>query len=248
MIFSFFQKKQSSNDKNNYNSLKVDIHSHLIPSIDDGAKSIDDSIQLIKELKDIGYQKIITTPHIMSDSYQNSATDIYEGLDIVRQKLDEENISIEIDVGAEYYLDDGFYEQLKSSRVMSINDKYLLFETSYLAKPIQLEDMIFKIISEGYVPVMAHPERYRYIKELQIEYDRFKELGVIFQCNINSFIGYYGSDARDKALFLSQNGMIDFLGTDLHHIKQVDVLKKAIQSKEYKNIFLTNEILNDTLF
>ena len=248
MIFSFFKKKKSVNQKHNIKLLKVDIHSHLIPSIDDGAKNIDESISLIKALKEIGYKKLITTPHIMSDAYKNSASNIYAGLDVVKERLIQENISIELDVGAEYYLDDGFYDKLKNSKVMSINNKYLLFETSYLAQPIELEDMIFTISSSGYIPLMAHPERYRYIKDLDKEYNRLKELGVMFQCNINSFGGYYGKDAQEKAKYLSKNGMIDFLGSDLHHIKQVDFLKKVIQSKEYNDIFISNNILNDTLF
>jgi len=248
MIFSFFKKKNRVEKNQHIKLLKVDIHSHLIPSIDDGAKNIDESISLIKALQEIGYKKLITTPHIMSDAYKNSASNIYAGLDIVKERLLQENISIELDVGAEYYLDDGFYDKLKNSKVMSINNKYLLFETSYLAQPIELEDMIFTISSSGYIPLMAHPERYRYIKDLDKEYNRLKELGVMFQCNINSFGGYYGKDAQEKAKYLSKNGMIDFLGSDLHHIKQVDFLKKVIQSKEYNDIFISNNILNDTLF
>jgi len=247
MIFSFFKKKKLKKEDTTFISLKVDIHSHIIPAIDDGAKNIEDSIQLIKGLQDIGYQKIITTPHIMSDAYKNSASNIYEGLELLQQRLKEENVVLDVDVGAEYYLDDGFYDKLKDSKVMSINDKYLLFETSYLTKPIQLEDMIFAISSAGYIPLMAHPERYRYIKDYKSEYMRFKDLGVMFQCNINSFGGYYGVDAKNKVLFLSQNGMIDFLGSDLHHIKQIEFLKKVIQTKEYNDIFVSNDILNNTL-
>jgi len=246
MIFPFFKKKKSNTTIRK--PLKVDIHSHLIPSIDDGAKNLDESISLIKGLINLGYEKIITTPHIMSDAYKNSALTIYDGLEILKEKLKEEKLSIEIDVGAEYYLDEGFYDKVKSTNVMSINDKYILFETSYLSKPILLEDMIFAISSAGYIPMMAHPERYRYIKDFKSEYKRFKDLGVMFQCNINSFGGYYGVDAKNKALFLSQNGMIDFLGSDLHHIKQIEFLKNVIQTKEYSDIFISNNIQNDTLF
>jgi len=248
MIFSFFKKKKVVEENHNIKPLQVDIHSHIIPAIDDGSKSIEESIELIKKLKDIGYQKIITTPHIMSDAYKNNASNIYAGLELLQQRLEEEKILIDIDVGAEYYLDDGFYDKLKDPKVMSINDKYLLFETSYLSKPMLLEDMIFAISSVGYIPLMAHPERYRYIKDFKTEYQRFKELGVMFQCNINSFGGYYGIDAKNKALFLSENGMVDFLGSDLHHSKQVEFLKKVIQTKEYSDIFISNNILNDTLF
>jgi tyrosine-protein phosphatase YwqE len=244
MIFSFFEKKKLLDVK----SLKVDLHSHLIPSIDDGAKDIDESISLIKSLYSLGYQKLITTPHIMSDAYKNDTNIINQGLNLINDRLIQENIDIDIDIAAEYYLDDGFFDKLENSQILSINGKYLLFETSYIFKPIQLEDMIFAISSTGYIPLMAHPERYCYIKDMKHEYTRFKDLGVMFQVNINSFGRYYGKDAYAKALFLSKEGMIDFLGSDTHHIKQTQILKKVLHSKEYKEIFKNNQILNDTLF
>ena len=244
MIFSWFKKKKAFD----IIKLEVDIHSHIIPSIDDGAKDIEESIKLLKELETIGYKKVITTPHIMSDAYKNSASNIYEGLRILQDKMAQEDIGLELDVGAEYYLDDGFYDRLKDEHVMSINQKYLLFETSYMSKPMLLEDMIYAISTAGHIPLMAHPERYRYIKNPIEEYKRFKDLGVMFQVNINSFGGYYGQDAKNKALFLSDAGMIDFLGSDVHHIKQLKMLNDVIYTKEYQKIFTNNNILNSTLF
>ncbi len=244
MIFSWFKKEKAFD----IIKLEVDIHSHIIPSIDDGAKDMEESIKLLKELETIGYKKVITTPHIMSDAYKNSATNIYEGLRILQDKMAQEDISLELDVGAEYYLDDGFYDRLKDEHVMSINQKYLLFETSYMSKPMLLEDMIYAISTAGHIPLMAHPERYRYIKNPIEEYKRFKDLGVMFQVNINSFGGHYGQDAKNKALFLSDAGMIDFLGSDVHHIKQLKMLNDVIYTKEYQKIFTNNNILNSTLF
>jgi len=115
MIFSFFKKKKQDKLNLKIKPLMVDIHSHLIPSIDDGSKNLDESIALIRELKSIGYQKIITTPHIMSDAYKNSASNIYEGLRLLTNRLKEEDISIVIDVGAEYYLDEAFYDKILQS-------------------------------------------------------------------------------------------------------------------------------------
>lgn len=242
MIFSFFEKKKPLDIK----SLKVDLHSHLIPSIDDGAKDIDESISMIKALYSLGYQKLITTPHIMSDGYKNNAQIIKDGLGIIKDSLLKEDIDIAIDIAAEYYLDDGFLDKLSNSELLTIGGRYLLFETSYISKPIKLEDMIFAISTAEYIPLMAHPERYRYIKDMK-EYHRFKELGIMFQVNINSFGGYYGKDAQKKAIYLSKSGMIDFLGSDIHHIKQIQMLKKVLKSKEYQQIFENNNILNDML-
>ena len=242
-MFSFFKKKK----KIDVPCLKIDIHSHLIPGIDDGAQNMDESLILLRGLEEIGYEKVITTPHIMLDAYKNNREIIMSGLDELRRIAKEEGIALTIDAAAEYYLDDGFLTLLEQGNMLSFANDHLLFETSYVAKPIQLEEMIFAIGSAGYRPVMAHPERYRYVKDYEKEYGRWKELGVMFQVNLNSFGGHYGQQAKEQALFLSSHGMIDLLGSDTHHKKHVNSLAKVIQSELYSDIFEHNTILNDTL-
>ena len=244
MIFPFFKKK---NTKENAPRLQIDLHSHLIPGIDDGAQTMEESIVLLKGMSALGYKKVITTPHIMLDAYRNTPEIIKEGLYTLRQAAREKNIEIEIEAAAEYYLDDGFYTLLNKGDMMTIKGEYLLFETSYISKPLALEDMIFEIGAAGYKPLMAHPERYRYIKDPEKEYRRLKELGVMFQVNLNSFLGHYGKSAKALANFLSKEGMIDFLGSDVHHKKQVDTLSKVFLSDAYRDIFNRNTILNETL-
>ena len=245
MIFSFFKKRIK--EKKEALRLKVDLHSHLIPGIDDGSQSMDESIRLLKGLEALGYEKMITTPHIMADAYRNTPQIIHEGLHNLRQVAAKEGIGIEIDAAAEYYLDDGFEDLLQKGDMMLMKGEYLLFETSYYAKPMQLEEMIFSITSSGYKPIMAHPERYRYVKDSLKEYSRFKELGVLLQVNLNSFGGHYGKDAKDKADFLSREGMIDFLGSDVHHKKQVETLAGVFASDAYVDIFKHNNIRNHIL-
>lgn len=245
MIFSFFNKRDEK--KRDTPRLKVDLHSHLIPGIDDGSKSMEESLMLLKGMETLGYEKVITTPHIMADAYRNTPQIIYEGLNNLGEAAKKEGIFLEIEAAAEYYLDDGFDTLLQKGEMMTINGEYLLFETSYFAKPMQLEEMIFSIAASGYKPLMAHPERYRYIKDPLQEYGRFKELGVLFQVNLNSFGGHYGKDAKRKAAFLSGEGMIDFLGSDVHHKKQVETLSNIFLSDAYRDIFNNNTILNETL-
>jgi tyrosine-protein phosphatase YwqE len=157
-------------------------------------------------------------------------------------------IALQIEAAAEYYLDDGFIALLeKGSEMMTIREHYLLFETSYVSKPLQTEEMIFEITSSGYTPIMAHPERYRYIKDPLREYSRFKELGVLFQVNLNSFGGHYGRSAMVLAEFLSHHGMIDFLGSDLHHQRHLDTLEAIFLSDAYREIFSRNHIRNPEL-
>jgi len=234
MIFSLFGKKK---EKQKVPALKIDLHSHLIPGIDDGSTGMEESLDLLKGMEALGYEKVITTPHIMVDTYKNTPKIIKDGLDTLRKCAKTEGIGIQIEAAAEYYLDEGFYDHLHSDDVMNIQGKYLLFETSYVSKPLQLEEMIFEIGTAGYIPLMAHPERYRYIKDPLKEYSRLKELGVMFQVNLNSFGGHYGKDAKKKADFLSSEGMIDFLGSDIHHTKQVKTLENVFESEAYSAIF-----------
>jgi tyrosine-protein phosphatase YwqE len=244
MIFPFFKKQK---EIKRGPVLKVDLHSHFIPGIDDGSKSMEESLSLLKEMEALGYEKVITTPHIMIDVYRNTPQIIKEGLDSLRKAAKAEGINLEIEAAAEYYLDEGFYDHLHSDEVMNINGKYLLFETSYVTKPLQIEEMIFEISASGYIPLMAHPERYRYVSDPLKEYGRWKELGVLFQLDLNSLGGHYGRDAKKKAEILSGNGMIDFLGSDVHHLKQTKFLDDLFMSEEYAKVWENNKILNDTL-
>lgn len=244
MIFPFFKKRKETKRGP---ILKVDLHSHFIPGIDDGAQSMEESLSLLTEMEALGYEKVITTPHIMIDLYRNTPKIIKEGLFSLREAAKSEGIQLEIEAGAEYYMDEGFYDHLHSSEVMSIQNKYLLFETSYATKPLQFEEMIFEIIASGYIPLMAHPERYRYVSDPLKEYGRFKELGILFQLDLNSLGGHYGIDAKKKAKILSDNGMIDFLGSDVHHLKQTRFLDDVFMSENYSKIWKNNTVLNHTL-
>ncbi len=243
-MFSFFKKNKKETQLPAILPLLVDLHSHLIPGIDDGAKSIYDSLELIKALKTVGYRKLITTPHIMLDNYKNTPNSILEGLQKLLEELLIRDIPMEIEAAAEYYVDEGFLKLIRKNELLAIAGKYILFETSYIHRPYQLEEVIFEIEAAGYTPLLAHPERYRYIKNKEEEYRHLKSLNVQFQVNINSLNGYYGSVAQKNAQFLSNNGMIDFLGSDTHNIHQVENLKKVVKSNAYKRVHLNNNIKN----
>jgi len=244
-MFSFFKKKTLPEIK--VAPLRVDLHSHLIPGIDDGSQSIEESIKLLWALHKHGYRKVITTPHTMFDAYGNTKSSILSGLENLQKKADIYSIDICIEAASEYYLDEGLLPLIKRKEILLISGKYLLFETSYTHRPLQLEEIIFEILAAGYVPLLAHPERYRYIKQPAEEYGALKNLGVEFQVNLNSFNGYYGTQAQKNALFLSQQGMIDFLGSDTHNMHQVENLSLIFKSHDYKEIYRHNTIKNETL-
>lgn len=245
MIFSFFKKKKET-PREVIPELHTDIHSHLIPGIDDGARDMAESIFLLRKMEALGYKKIITTPHIMADGYKNTPQTILTGLEALRRAAKEENIDIGIDAAAEYYLDDGFYAHLNNKDLLTAGD-YLLIETSYVSKPLQFDAMIFEIQAAGFKPMLAHPERYRYIKDPQREYRAMREKGIYFQVNLNSFSGHYGKEAKKKVDLLNDAGMIDFLGSDIHRMKQTEILGEVLKSETLRSVFRNNTILNEGL-
>ena len=211
-------------------SLCADMHSHLIPGIDDGAKTIEDSMRLIRGLCDAGYQKIITTPHIMSDYYRNTPEIILGGLEQVRNAIREEGLQVSIEAAAEYYIDDGFMRKLDEERLMTFGDQYLLVEVSYINPPDSIHAVLFKAQTLGYRPVLAHPERYPYWYHDIEQYRMFYEKGVTLQLNINSLSGYYGPEAKRIAEKLIELDLVGAIGTDMHHDRHLEALQHARRS------------------
>lgn len=243
-LLRFWKKEQ----KNNTNFLKVDMHSHLLPGIDDGSESMEESIALIKTYADLGFKKLITTPHIMGDFFRNTPEIINGKLQEVKKRLEIEGIKIELEAAAEYYLDEFFLGKLESGEpLMTFGDNYLLFETSYLNEPALLRETIFRIASSGYRPVLAHPERYSYMHD---SFDKYKDLfdrGVYFQLNVNSLSGYYSRQAQKIAEKLIQNNMVHFAGTDCHGQRHLDTYIKTMGEKYYRKLEDLNLLNNQLL-
>ena len=243
-LFSIFK---SGGKKSHQNLTKVDMHSHLIYDVDDGSKTIDESIELIKKLKALGYTDIYTTPHIMADFYKNSKDNLLPKRDEIINQIEKENLQMNFDVAAEYYLDDGFSEKLKDKdNLLIINNKYLLVETSYMNEPNNLNTLIFDILSSGITPILAHPERYIYMYD---DFDRYEELferGVLFQINLNSLSGYYSKPAKDIANKLIDKNMVHFSGTDCHGERHIEGLKKAFATDGFEKLQKL-DLLNNSL-
>lgn len=243
-LLSAFRKKEDPLP--GYGDLGVDMHSHLIPGIDDGAKTIEDSILLIKELQALGFRKLITTPHIMSDYYRNTPENILSGLAAVKEAIAAEGIAMELEAAAEYYIDDGFVRKLENEKLLTIGDNYLLFEISYINCPDNIHDIIFRMMVLGYKPIMAHPERYPFWYADFSQYQKFHDQGVLLQLNTNSLSGYYGIDAKRTAEKLIENGLVDLLGTDCHHMRHIEGLHRGLKEKSLKKL-MGIELLNRSL-
>jgi protein-tyrosine phosphatase len=210
----------------------VDIHSHLLFGLDDGAKTLEDTLSYIRQIKALGFSKVITTPHIMEGLYPNTPSTILNKLEEVNIALQQNNIEISVQAGAEYMMDHFFYDNIKTESLLTLKDNWVLVEMSYLSAPVQLYDIIYELQVMGYQPILAHPERYLYYFKNQNEYEKLKKAGVYFQLNLLSLVGYYGPEAQNTAEKLLLRGMIDFTGSDIHHQFHLKSFEKKISLKE----------------
>jgi protein-tyrosine phosphatase len=204
------------------------MHSHLIPGIDDGAPDLSTSLRLIRGLIDLGFKKIITTPHINGDMFPNTPEGIQDGLASVRAELKKESIGLPMEAAAEYLMDDVFSRRLASGEnLLRLQENMVLVELSFVVPAINLMDIVFQLQLEGYQPVLAHPERYLYFSANKNWYEQLRNAGCLFQLNLLSFSGYYGPQTRDVANYLAKKGYVEYLGTDLHHSKQLEELRTS---------------------
>ena len=216
-----------------YAFLGTDMHSHLLPGIDDGAQTIEDSLNLIKSLMAMGYTGFITTPHIKSDIYPNTTATIGNAFNELQQALTANNIHVPIRAAAEYYIDDRFFDMLENEKLLTIHGNEVLVEFSFVFEPVRLNDTIFRIQTRGYTPVFAHPERYTFFHHKPEIFREIKSRGCLLQLNTLSITGYYGKSVKDTAEWLLKEGLYDYCGTDMHHERHAEGLQKLAASKNY---------------
>jgi protein-tyrosine phosphatase len=230
-MFHIFSKKQFLKDL-----LEgfVDIHCHILPGIDDGAKNVQDSINLIKGLTELGVKEFIATPHIMQDFYPNNDETIGDSFQILLEAISSQNISnITINPSAEYMMDSHFEELIEKNNIFPLKTKYLLVEMSYFQPPMNLKEIIIKIKNKGYLPVLAHPERYPFYHNDKDYYKSLKQLGCFFQLNLLSLSDHYGKNIEKTAHYLINEGLIDFAGTDTHNSNHVQKLSNLVLTNKY---------------
>jgi len=233
-------------------ALGVDMHSHLLPGLDDGAETLAHSLDLLRELRSMGFRKLVMTPHIMGDFYKNTPEGIRAVLATLQAAAAEAGLAdVVLECAAEYYLDEWLGHKLASgTELLSFggDKRYLLIETSYLNEPFNLQTTIFELQAAGYRPVLAHPERYVYLYGRFAELEKLRqEYGVLLQLNLNSLAGYYSPAARKVAEKMVDGGLVDFVGTDTHHLRHTAMLAKKTQHLPYFRKLLALPLLNTTL-
>jgi tyrosine-protein phosphatase YwqE len=235
----FFSRKKKIEITDFFSANFIDIHSHLLPGIDDGAKDLDHSIHLIKTMRSYGIKNFITTPHVLGDVYPNSSDTIREKLQEVKAELKEQGLDdVQISAAAEYMMDEQFSELLKKDDILVLKDNFILVEMSYFSAPMNLYDVLFDIQLKGYKPILAHPERYNFFHNNFENYYKLKKAGCLFQLNFLSLTEQYGKHVQQVSQKLLKLNMYDFVGTDTHHSKHLELLKTLATDKNKKNLAL----------
>lgn len=225
----------------------VDIHSHLLPNLDDGVESFEQAEEIITNFIALGYTKLITTPHVMSDAYRNTSEGIRSRLNELKAYLTSKNINITVEAAAEYYLDEELMYKLNNDEpLLTFGNNLLLFETNFLSEPLILKEFIFLANTKGYQPVLAHPERYIYLQNNFEKAQDFLDRGVYFQINISSITGHYSKSIQQMVVKLIDKGMVHLVGSDCHHLQHIQLVRDARKLKAYKKA-LSLPLLNNTL-
>jgi tyrosine-protein phosphatase YwqE len=235
-IFSKLFSKKEIGLPADLSILKTDMHSHLIPGIDDGSQSMDETIAMLAKFKELGYKKIVTTPHIMSDYYRNTPEIILDGLAKVREELKRINLDIEIEAAAEYYFDETLFTKLEEESFLTFNNKHVLIEFSFSNEPQGHDKLFYDMRIKGYKPVIAHFERYMFFHGSIEKAQTWRENGMLIQLNINSLFGHYGLAVQKQAEKLIDAGLVDYIATDCHRIEHLAILEKNLTNKYLKKV------------
>lgn len=236
MIFNLFKSKPTLREL--IPKGFVDIHSHILPGIDDGAKNIEESMELISKMKKLGFSKIIGTPHTYTNIYDNTNESISDSFDYLNSKLD---IDIKIGYASEYMLEKNLIERAEKKSILCIAKNYVLVEMSYSSMPIEVYDIIFKLKVNDYIPILAHPERYLYLRDDFKEYMKLKKFGCLFQGNLLSTVGYYGPAVTKNLNKLLKLKMIDFMASDIHNVNHIKKMNEKIKTP----LSILEDIIND---
>lgn len=223
------------------------MHSHLLPGLDDGVATFDDAEQIVRRFVELGYTRIITTPHVMSDAYRNTPEGIHARLGELRMHLKERGLEIPVSAAAEYYLDETLFKMVETDQpLLTLGERYLLFETNFITEPFNLKEFIFLATTKGYKLVLAHPERYLYLQNNLAKVEDLLDRGVLMQMNISSITGYYSKPVQQMAFKLIDQKMIHWLGSDCHHLQHTVLIEQARRSRYFMKA-LALPLLNNSL-
>jgi len=207
------------------NWLRTDMHAHWLPGIDDGAKDVSMSLELVEGLYAMGYRRLIATPHIYPGFYPNTPASIEQAYLQVAPAIAERFPDLRTSFAAEYFIDESFAGLVEDRALLTLDGVHVLVEFSFFAEPPKAGDHFFRMALKGYRPVLAHVERYPYYFHDLRSLTRYQEMGVQFQCNLLSLAGHYGPEVRKQAFRLLEWGWYQWMGTDIHHPGHLEPLR-----------------------
>ena len=246
----FANNGAASNNASFINPVKVELHSHLIHAVDDGVQTLDEALEALKVFEAMGYTKIITTPHIMSDFYKNSTHNLTPKLHQLQNYIKENGLNLEIELAAEYMIDDAMEEKINKNELLSFGgtNKFILVEMPFLEEARNFKSVIFELQILGYKPVLAHPERYTYYHQKKEKYDELSEQGIFLQLNNLSLIGYYSPQVLKAAEYIIDKKLHSFVGSDAHNVRHANIIRdKVLNAKLYQKACSSVLLLNNTL-
>jgi protein-tyrosine phosphatase len=251
-MFGLFKKRESSaasgTQQNNKQLLVADMHSHLLPGIDDGSPDVETSMLLIDGLYKHGFRKLICTPHIYRELYFNTPETIEAAYQLLLPEVKKKYPDVQLSYAAEYFLDDYFDSLIEQkSKLLTIKDNNVLVEISFMAPPMDLKQKLFAMQMEGYMPILAHPERYGFMLSQRQMYDDLLDAGCTFQLNLLSISGYYGKPSEELANYLLSKKAVRYLGTDMHHVKHLEALSHPKIYRMVNDLRNSGLLLNDSL-
>ena len=216
----------------------TDLHAHILPGIDDGSPDPATSIALLRQMQSWGITRVYATPHVAGGVFENTPESIAAAHRILQENAAREGLEMEIYCSAEYRIDDNFRRIVDEgcAEIVPLPGDYVLVEHPFRQPALDIEEILFRLKLKGYTPILAHPERYYYYHHKKEVYPYLHESGCLFQTNLLSLAGYYGKEPRETALWLYKNGLVDFLGSDLHRADQAQAISDWLSSREYRQM------------
>ena len=245
-MFNLFKKKSKESPKLFYHT---DMHCHILPGVDHGSQSIEQSLDMLRAEQEMGINRVILTSHVTAVTFENTRESLMDAFLKLKDAVTDAGLDIELSLSAEYRMDEYFDKEYAADHLMPMPGNHILLENSFQQELMNLNELLFDMQVKGYRTILAHPERYNYYSRRHKRYEELHNAGARFQINILSFTGYFGEEARDSALWFAKNGMIDYLGSDMHNIKHAHIIMDYLNSKEWKRLSkeLETTVKNDMI-
>ncbi len=248
-MFNIFQRKSKKDAKLFYTT---DVHSHILPGVDHGSQSVEESLEMLQAQLDMGISHVMCTSHVTAETFENTPESLTTAYEELKNAIAREGLPINIYVSAEYRIDEYWTQEYEAGHLLPLPGNHVLLENSFAQELIGIDNMMFDLQVKGYRPILAHPERYRYYNDRRDRYKTLHNASVKFQINILSLAGYFGKGARERALWLIQNNLCDMLGSDMHNMEHAQIIKEYIGSRDWRKLCdkynLPGRIINDKDF